>query len=304
MVKKANKKPAKNNAGSNKSSQKGNGNGAMKVTHVPFASGNVYRQPTVITRIASPFHPKWGQGVACTGRQYLTSVITTAGDSQLFSGNSPMSINGIYISPDAFNGRIALEARTFQRYLFTKLRFIYTPRVAVTQAGEFVLGYYSDPQTNNIATSSFATVQDSGCAVVSSFHNGGSILVWDVNVPRGIDDSYICELNTTTAADSRQTIQGMVQGFPDVTSIGAITMGNLSVEYEITFYCPTTDLGFSVFRLRDVTEADFLRAVQVSFRRLKDDQSALTKQDRSLFLEGLSSQDWASLLSLVSRYSS
>jgi hypothetical protein len=225
------------------------------------------RQPTYIQRSPAPFHPRFGAGVKVTGKQFLTSFITTAGDSQLFSGNAPQSANMIWVSPDAFNGRLALEARTFQRYRFTKLRFVYTPRVATTQAGEFVLGYYSDGAAYDDFTPSFTTVQDSEAAIVSSFHNGGQQLVWDVNIPQGADNSYYCELDTASLAGQRATVQGNLLGYPDVSSIGAITMGNLSVEYEILLYCPASDLGFTLMRIKDEPEAEFLRECQEQYRK-------------------------------------
>lgn len=245
---------------------------------VGAANMSVLRRPTYIIREPAPFHPRFGAGQRVSGKQYLTSIITTGTDSQLFSGNSPATINQFYVSPDAFNGRLALEARTYQRYLFRKLRLIYTPRVATTQAGEFVLGYYSDAAPP--FTGSFASVQDSEAAVVSSFHNGGQQLVFDIDIPQGADMSYYCELDSTTIAGFRSTIQGVIQGYPDVTSIGALTMGNLSVEYVVDFYCPASDLGFTLERIKDEDESRYLRAAQLKFRQEHQDLKVYTQVEQ------------------------
>lgn len=227
------------------------------------------RQPTYIRRAAAPFHPKWGAGQRVNGKQYLTTITTTAVDASLFQGNSPASTTLIYISPDAFNGRLALEARTYQRYLFTKLRLIYTPRVATTQPGEMVLGVYSDGAAASFFTPSFTNVQDSEAAIVSSFHNGGQQLIWDLPLPRGQEDSYFCELDTASLAGQRQSIQAQLMGFADASNLGAITQGNLSIEYEILFYCPSSDLGFttSLKRIASQEEADVLAACQAEYRK-------------------------------------
>jgi hypothetical protein len=236
---------------------------------VGLASTFVASRATYINRSAAPFSPKFGEGVRVTGRQYLTSIITSSTTNLLFSGNSPAGNNTILVSPDAFNGRLALEARTFQRYLFTKLRLIYTPRVATTQAGEMCLAYYADGAATAFFTASFAAVQDSDKAVVTSFHNGGKQLIWDIQVPTGAQDSYYCEYDSTSSASIRQSVQGLLLGWPDVTSIGDITMGNLSVEYEVLLYCPTSDLGFTLMlpRIRSQEEAELVSATIAAFRK-------------------------------------
>lgn len=244
---------------------------------VGIANAFVAQRATYINRASAPFHPKFGKGVAVTGRQYLTSVITTGTDNQLFSGNSPSSINVIYLNPDALNGRLALEARTYQRYRFTKVRLIYTPRVATTQAGEFAIGYYADGAADQYFTPSFTATQEAEESFVSSFHNGGHQLIYDIDIPQGAQDSYYCEISTVNAASLRQTLQGLIIGFPDTTSIGAVTMGSLAIEYECFLYCPSSDLGFSFLstrlRSREEKEAveDFLKQYRIEKEKGVDD---------------------------------
>jgi len=254
---------------------------------VGIASSFVANRSTYINRSAAPFHPKYGKGVAITGRQYLTSVITTGTDSQLFSGNSPNGINTIQVSPDTFNGRLALEARTYSRYRFTKLRLIYTPRVATTQAGEFVIGFYADGSATTYFTPSFTTVQESECSFVSSFHNGGQQLIFDIDVPQGAQDSYYCEYDGSSSASVRTSVQAIISGFPDVTSIGAITMGSLSIEYECILYCPSSDLGFTFLktRIRSVEENVALEKFLLEYRAKHDGE--LLHNDEKVITQGL-----------------
>lgn len=213
---------------------------------LPTSYASTLEFPTWLRMEGKVNHPEFGGGVRIAGRQLLTSVTTTAGDSQLFTaaGATLLNINKIWLSPDTLNGRLAQQARAYDRYVFRKVALHYMPRVAFTQEGSFALGFVSDSVT---PAATFANVTSMNPCKQS-----------DVKVPFGmmiVDDmsttkTFFCLLDSTSDASTRQCVQGTIVGLPDVTSIGAVTMGSLYVDYLIDLYQPTIDQGFTL-RLTD-----------------------------------------------------
>ncbi len=272
--KKTNKSPSK----SEKTSKGPNSKKSMPSmggsSGIQFANAVVVTKPTYVERVSEPFHPEFGKGVRLTGRQFVCTVATTASDSQLFSttgSTAANNINSFNLSPDWLGGRIALEARTYQRYKFIKVRLIYAPRVAVTQAGEFAISYYSDVGAEAFFTPSFSAILNNAECMVSSFHAGGKTLVWELPIPQGGSNTYYTEADSASTAAARLSVQGQFQGWPDANSIGAVTMGSLSIEYCLDLYCPTSDLGFNFLkRIKSQDEAEFLQKCQEEFRSSKE----------------------------------
>jgi hypothetical protein len=210
-------------------------------------------QPTWLRMEGKVSHPELGGGVRVAGRQLLCSVATTAGDNQLFSANGAtvVSVNSIQLTPDTLNGRLALQARTYDRYAFRKLKITYVPRVPTSQAGSFAVGYVSDSE---LPTVSFATTSSMVPAMTTTFYGEprSLILVDDMSSNK----TWFTLLDSTSTSSRRQTIQGTLVGFPDITSIGAITMGTIWIDYLIDLYQPTADQAFT-FRLTD-EESEYL----------------------------------------------
>jgi len=236
---------------------------SSRPTTQPAAKSRVTKNPTQFTIGAAISHNDFGSGVRVTGRQYLTSCITTGSDTQLFSGNSPVNVNTFYISPDTLNGRVALVARNYARYAFRKIKFVYEPRCATTQAGGYAMAYATDSASNSFVTNDFTRTQDYVPSITGAFRDPSCLEM----SYRG-DLTWLTELDSTSSASVRQTVQGSLLGFPDASAIGAVTMGHLHIEYVLDLYGTNADYGFTV-QLRSREEEALVREF-VTRTRLAD----------------------------------
>ncbi len=195
-------------------------------------------------------HPDLGGGVRVAGRQLLASITTTAGDSQLFVANGAtlLNINKIWLSPDTLNGRLAQQARNYDRFIFRKVALHYKPRVPFTQAGSFAIGYVSDSVT---PTATFANTTSMSPCMQSDVKVPFSMMIVD---DMSTSKTFFTLLDSTSDAATRLCVQGTIVGLPDVSSIGAVTMGSLYIDYLIDLYQPTIDQGFSLRLTEEETQ--------------------------------------------------
>ncbi len=215
----------------------------MVYTTVAAANAVTTMNPTWLKMSGKVSHPELGGGVRVCGRQELVSITTTATDSQLFGAgtSSTNTINAIYLSPDTLNGRLALQARTYDRYIFRKVRLWYLPRVPTTQAGSFAIGFVND---SKFPSPTFSTISAMSPAMNATFY--GEPRCIDIVDDMSTQRTYFCLFDGTSDASLRLTVQGAILGAPDASSIGAVTMGRIWIEYMIDLYQPTLDQGFTL----------------------------------------------------------
>lgn len=215
----------------------------MMYNSIPVASAVTTVNPTWLSMSGKVNHPELGGGVRVTGRQEFISVVTTAGDNQLFaaSGATLNSINSVLLSPDTLNGRLALQARTYDRYIFRKVRLWYLPRCPTTQPGSFVVGYVAD---SKFPAPTYSTVSSMSPSMSATFYGEPRFidLVDDLKTSK----TFFTLLDSTSDASMRLTVQGVVVGMPDASGIGAVTMGRMWIEYMIDLFQPTLDQGFTL----------------------------------------------------------
>lgn len=240
-------------------------NSSLLFRSMPTTTEIVQHEPTWLRMEGRVTHPELGGGVRIAGRQILTNVTTTAVDGGLFValGATLNTANSIFLSPDTINGRLALQARAYDRYCFRKVKVTYIPRVPTTQAGSFALGFVTD---SKFPAPSFATVASMSPALQATFY--GSPVSMTIVDDLTTSKYFYTLLDSTSDASLRQTVQGTIIGFPDVISIGATPMGTIWIDYLIDLYQPTQDQGFTL-RLTD-EESEFL------IKRRKAQQAAST----------------------------
>jgi len=240
--------------------------GRSERNNVPAVQGGLQIRPTgqEIKNIRSP---KYGEGRLLTGHQYVTSVVTTGTDTQLFSGGAAASANIVQLSPDGLNGVVALESRPYSRFRFRRLWLEYTPLIGSTQSGGFAIGVVKgDGSADSFATMTYSSVQDIEDSMKSNFPVKATM---KVELPG--DELYYTEQDSGTAPGRRLSQQGQIIGYPNASSIGALTMGDLRIFYELELYYRSADYGFSVSvpRLKCQEEADFLRSALQQYRGRK-----------------------------------
>lgn len=199
------------------------------------------------------FHKVGGRGQRFVGAQMLTSVVTTASDSQMWTGTSPAatySINQILLSPDNLNGRLAVFANVYARFVFRRIMIEYEPLVATSQAGGGVLAIVNDPQIS-IGTTilTYALAQDVTPSVTFPFRERAKL-----EYTYSGDDLFYTENDTEGHSSLRLTNQGVLIGIPSASSLGALTMGTLRIHYVIDMFQPVPTSAISASERKLVRE--------------------------------------------------
>jgi hypothetical protein len=219
-------------------------------------------------------HSEYGSALRVQGRQLLTNVATTAANNNVFSANGATLVSGnlIYISPNNLNDRVAAISALYQRYVFRSMKFVYVTRVATTQAGAFAMAYNTDAAFTVSSTAngeSYATLQDIEPCIVLPFRQEKETLSASYSGERTFFVLY--DSNATASAESiRQCVQGALVAFPDLTSIGAITMGEIYFEYVLDLYVPTLQQTNITFLSANVKES--ICSLRNKFLSLKSEE--------------------------------
>lgn len=185
------------------------------------------------------FHTEYGTAVRVKGRQQIVLVTTTGSDTSCFANGigTLNSSNLFFIGPYQMNDRLVSFAQMYQRYAFRKLKFIYVTRVGTTQVGSFALGYNTDSDVGSNAVSpTYATLQSMEYCKIIPFRK--EISCMEVSY-MGQRTWYTTE-QVSTSADVRQSVQGLLYGYPDTSSIGNTNMGEIYLDYVVDFYVPQT----------------------------------------------------------------
>lgn len=203
-----------------------------------------------------PRHADYGDGIVVSGCEVALSVVTgAAADFFLSSVATADTINSMKISPDKFNGRLALTARNYSRFRFRKLRVHFIPGLGTTNPGLATMGYSPDADVGTFATLSFASVTQMEPSVVFSLNAPVSIDLIDY---KG-DQLYYTESDSATSAGIRQTAQGTLLGFPS-SVYGALIQGAIWAEYVVELFSPSVDYGFTMTRLEEKLARTYIRS--------------------------------------------
>jgi hypothetical protein len=246
------------------------GSSRMFESAQPVAVDCILKNPVYIRVSGKVSHPDFGDGVRIEGRQLLADITTTATDFQLFgtAGTATASgVNLIYLSPDALNGRLALQARNYSRYAFRKVKIHYIPRVATTDVGQMVMAYSTDGASAAYSTQSFANLTAQAPNMVTPFRKESMFEIGYTG-----DLTWMTELDASSNSTIRQTVQGSLIGLPDATSIGAILHGWTWVEYVVDLYGQNVDYGFTV-ELKSQEEKDAVKAYLSRRLRIAEEAS-------------------------------
>jgi hypothetical protein len=188
--------------------------------------------PVNIPRVRAPnFYKK---GNICRGSDVVTSLTA-------ITANQYGIIFQMDISPSAFYGtKLAYEARTWEKYRFTKLRITYSPEVSSTQNGAVALAFDSDPTDPN------PTEDVPGFRSLMGHEGAVSGQVWTevtcVMPTGGKDDKstwyFTGDLgNQVGAVDERFIYQAQFYLMTTI-DVSSSDFGTLWVDYEIEFSKP------------------------------------------------------------------
>jgi len=236
----------------------------LSISREPLAEDFAFSNPTYLRMVGAISHKDFGNGIRMEGRQLLSDVTTTNADSSLFAGTgtaTAITANAIQLSPDALNGRIALQARNWSRYAFRRVCVKYIPRVATSDVGQLAMAYIPDGlASSTLSTPSFATTTAVAPGMVVPFRKMAEFCITYTG-----DLTWFTKLDNATIAGSRATCQGEMVGFPDASSIGNIQHGWTWVEYVVDFYGEVSDYGFT-FTAKTAEEKE---AIELLLQKLR-----------------------------------
>lgn len=232
---------------------------------LPAARGYTGQMSKFMTS-SIPNHREFGPGVRVVGCEAAIAIRTT--DSvltpNLFASQVGTAGNNDFdISPDTFNGRLALIARTYTRFRFRRIKAHFVPALGVTNPGLAVIGYVHDATTGFLGTD-FNLLSQTVPSKVFSLNAPASFDLLDY---RG-DEAYWTELDANSLAGVRQTTQGSLLGHPLIGNYGNLTHGLLWLEYEIELYGPVMDYSFAI-QVKDTEEREAMQKALATFRRNK-----------------------------------
>lgn len=211
-----------------------------------------------------PRHKVHGDGVRVSGCEAAVNITTDAAFGFFFANLVATTANNSFpVSPDIFNGRLALIARTYTKFRFRKMVAHFVPNRGTTNVGIGVVGYIQDASLSFVG-SSFANLTQTVPSKVFSLNAPCSIPLIDY---RG-DEVYYTEYSSLTDANVRMTAQGMILGFPNQQDLGALNHGILWLEYELELYGPVMDYGFTV-NVKDIDEREAMQKALATYRRTK-----------------------------------
>jgi len=164
------------------------------------------------------------------GREYLGPIIT---------GTDPVpgqNLLNIDVNPTYFEGtRLQLLARTFEKYLFRKLRFIYVSGCSSNTSGTIGIAYDKD------VSDPTPPATDAGVREYLSYEDAVMDRVWtdvELNIRKpdfGFDYLFTSE---SSAGDPRLAYQGQIYVFQVVNPPASIAIGSLFIDYECEFITP------------------------------------------------------------------
>lgn len=235
-----------------------------------LSTDNSLRSPTYWSQQSIPqTEGIEGQATRVIGRQFFANGQTGVADALFFGG-----VGSVTLSPDLLGGRLALIARTYDRYAFRHVRIIYFTTAAATVGGTFALAYAHDAEISTYATPTYVTLFQMEPSVICPFR-----MNTELEVNYSGKDTWFCEDDATSSASKRMCRQGVFFGYADGpmnTIVGAFM-----IEYVCDLYQPVFDLGFTLSKLSRM-EYDTLNSV---LKDLRDPDSDSRTSANTVFVD-------------------
>jgi hypothetical protein len=147
-------------------------------------------------------------------------------------------ITTLFLNPSSLPGKIAVEARIWERFRFNKFIVHYEPIVPATQAGTLIAAYDFDPTDADYTP---------GAASVPLILGNRSAEMFRVNTPNTFrvrldpsKDRFWVQPEPSTD-DYRLMYQGVVTLYNGDQYASTLNLGHISIEYEVTLYNPCLD---------------------------------------------------------------
>jgi len=205
------------------------GVGIRMLQSAPAALGAEMR--TFMEFIPSPYRRKYRDAIRIRGREWIGPVIVPA------NAVAGQTLRNDFVAPQEFtDSRLAQFGQLYEKFLFQRLRWEYTPSVGSTQAGSVLLAYDRDisdptppPTTQGIR----------------------QFMSWEDTVEGNVWGPHACDAkleqpetgfftDASTGGDDRLAFQGQsyVALVDPCNNAAPLLIGNLSVVYEVDLFVP------------------------------------------------------------------
>jgi hypothetical protein len=184
-------------------------------------------------------------GIRIHGHQLLANLEAETGTigcfDEMTGGASVTTKNSIRISPDLLNGRVALLANGFDKYVFRKVKIYFVPRVAATEVGQVSWGLLTDSQYS--FTVSFASVTQMAKSCIFQIREPCEINVTDRD---SNNEVFFTKADVTSGAAARQCVQFVLLGARDATDAISTVYGTIMIQYVLDLYEPVADQSITL----------------------------------------------------------
>lgn len=207
---------------------------------VPYASGAALRNSTYHRQSGNVRHAALGlNGVKIVGCQPYLAVhlVNLTEDFFVTDGAELYDANTQLINPILLGGPLAARAVTFDRYVFRKIRLIYTTSVSAATVGQMAVCITRDPNPDTDIPTTFSEIRMTQPSLAAPRWYPYWVLEYDYD---GNELYFVSKsASSTVAANIRQTCQCATVGYHNVASTSSSNIGYLMIEYEIDFFNPT-----------------------------------------------------------------
>lgn len=212
-----------------------------------------------------------------TGRQPFAVVTGISGEEDMFQFSATLATtkgpNIIPMNPMLFRGRLATIASNYERFVFRRIRFIYSTNQPNNVTGNsLVLGVHSDGEFDADAPFNASELRQVTPSITFPIYAPTAIVDYKYD---GESLYYVSPINAnaTFPSDERLCNQGLFCGYWVAISFVGTTGtlgGYIDIEYECEVYNPTFSQSLVFSSVPEVAEAAmFLRNYERDLREKK-----------------------------------
>jgi hypothetical protein len=210
-------------------------------------------------------------GIRIHGHQLLANLEAEPNNIGCFDsmtgGADVTTKNSIRISPDLLNGRVALLANGFDKYVFRKVKVYFIPRVAATEVGQVSWGLLTDSQYSFAL--SFASITQMNKSCMFQIREPCELNVTDRECNNEV---FFTKADVTSGAAARQCVQFVLLGARDSSDASSTVYGTIMIQYVLDLYEPVADQSITL-RARngervvvsEAQQADLLAAARIQY---------------------------------------
>lgn len=203
------------------------------MTRVPQAAAASAAAPVAIgapkLRIAHKFRCE-GEKLIVTATDFVSQI---ASPSSMVSGTSLGHYTFSPLGPMFDGSRLKVYATIFEKYRLRRLKFHFTPAIATSNNGQFVMAWDNDPADGPVSADM------NGIRQLFSYRSNVTTSIWEPVTLNCVLDPTTNNLFTNVGEDIRLYAAGSLQIAAIANIPVSLSLGSLWVEYEVELSSPS-----------------------------------------------------------------